>query len=91
MITNLLKKYFALIFIISTFIGVFHHHDDLLEHSDCKVCTIQSSIADGDTPVKVSYLSAIETPKDKIQRALVTLHVSRQKSTNYARAPPLVS
>ena len=84
-----LKKYFSIVFVVATLMGVFHHHNDLKTHADCQICTIQSSIADADTPVETLYL----TPLKQISEATLTsLEKPLQKehlTPLIARAPPL--
>lgn len=71
--------------------GVFHHHNDIKQHSDCKICLLQSSIANADTPVDVVYLSHLDIKSESIVVALNNLH--SKKTPNYlnARAPPHIS
>jgi len=71
--------------------GVFHHHDDLKQHSDCKICMTQSNIANGDTPVVVVYLSALDSISDYIVVKLTNLHSKKTKNYVNARAPPFIS
>ena len=71
--------------------GVFHHHNDLKQHPDCKICMLQSSIANADTPVDVVYISQLDIPSESIIVKLTNLH--SKKITNFfnARAPPKIS
>jgi len=88
---KLVVQYISIIFIIATFMGSLHHHNDMQEHNDCKVCTIQHNIVDIDTPVTVNYVQlftiASATP-------LINLQNSLEKNLNFslnARAPPSLS
>jgi hypothetical protein len=86
-----LNKFISIIFILATFIGVFHHHDDMKSHNDCQICTIQSSIADADTPSQTLYLSKIELFSDSTISKFPTLHEYKQYIPLRARAPPIFS
>ena len=91
MITASLRKYITLIFITATFMGVFHHHNDGQQHNDCKICMVQSSIANADTPVDVLYLSLVESHFESIITHFTNLHTKRVENSLYARAPPHIS
>ena len=91
MINRFFKKYLSIIFIIATFIGVFHHHNDLKQHNDCKICTIQSSIANADTPVDVIYVINLDLFCESIAIALQNLHVRQISDQLRARSPPKIS
>ncbi len=71
--------------------GVFHHHNDLKQHNDCKICTVQSSLAHADTPVAVQYLTNLEFYNESIISPLVSLHVRQVYNHLQARAPPKIS
>jgi len=71
--------------------GVFHHHNDLKQHPDCKICTLQSSIANADTPVDVVYLSQLDIASESIVVKLINLHSKKTKNYFNARAPPKIS
>jgi len=91
MVTRFFRKYLSIIFIVATFVAVFHHHDDLKLHSDCQICTIQSNISNIDTPIDVIYLSHVEQYSEKTPDKLFNLHENQEKSTLQARAPPKIS
>jgi phosphatidylserine decarboxylase len=91
MITKLLKKYFSIVFVLATLIGVFHHHGDLKQHNDCKICTIQSSIADADTPVDMVYISKIDISSQAVIINPANLHEYKKLFTLNSRAPPKIS
>jgi len=86
---KLLKKYFSIIFIVATFMGVFHHHNDLKQHPDCKICQLQSSIADADTPVDVVYISKINIKSEAIVSTPTKVYKHTELQLLYARAPPI--
>ncbi len=91
MVFKLLKKYFGIFFVLATIMGASHHHSDLKQHSECKICVIQSSIADMDTPTQPTYLSKL----DKIPKLVISKpKISYIKHTfNYKRprSPPTFS
>lgn len=88
---KLLKKYFSIIFVLATFMGVFHHHEDHKQHNDCQVCTIQSNIANADTPTDIDYLSNIELFSEVVITKLPNIHESQEFILLKARAPPFFS
>jgi len=76
---------------VATLMGVLHHHNDLKQHSDCKICTVQSSIANADTPVDVVYLTKLDIYIEFISTELTNLHSKVQQNSLNARAPPFFS
>lgn len=91
MIIEFLKKYLSILFILATFMGVFHHHNDLKPHHECQICTIESIIADIDLPQEHSYLENIDTEVEVILTSLSTQEQEKRVSTLQARAPPTIS
>jgi len=91
MIKRFVKRYFSIIFIVATLLGVLHHHNDLRVHNDCKICIIQSNIVDGDIPITITYLSHLDIKSEKILPKPKILHISFFKSTLNSRAPPKFS
>jgi hypothetical protein len=86
-----LNKFFSIVFVLATMMGVFHHHDDLKPHTECQICTIQSSIADADTPSQTLYLSKIEFFSASTASQFPNNHAYKQLITFKARAPPVFS
>ena len=91
MINRFFRKYLTIIFITATFMGVFHHHNDLKQHNDCKICIIQSNLAQVDTPVEVQYLTSLELLNESIATAHISLHVKQVHNYFQVRAPPKIS
>jgi len=91
MINRFCRKYLSIVFIVATLMGVLHHHNDLKQHNDCKICTVQSSLAHADTPVDVVYLTRLDLFSESIVTKLTDLHSKLQKNSLNARAPPLFS
>lgn len=91
MIKNWLKKYFAIVFLFATLLGGMHHHNDLKQHNDCKICVIQSTMLDADTPAIVHYIDEIalyaQTPVTFFANFILDTHTTTLK----ARAPPQFS
>ena len=87
---KLLHKYFSIIFIIATLMGVFHHHNDLQIHNDCQICTIQSSIANADTPSKTAYFTKLNILHDNLTLKLITSDSNTLTYPLHARAPPKI-
>jgi len=89
--SKFLNKYFSIIFVIATFIGVLHHHNDLKQHNNCQICNIQSNIANADTPVVAIYFTKLSFVSEAILAQLQTL-ISPTIQDNYnSRAPPKLS
>jgi len=86
-----LSRYFSIIFIVATLMGVFHHHDDLKQHNDCQICTIQNSIADSDTPLEVIYLTKLENLSQCIISIPANSQIKEIQNPLNARAPPKIS
>lgn len=91
MINRFFRKYLSIIFVFATLMGVFHHHHDLKQHNDCQICSIQSSIANADTPVDVVYLSQLDIASESIVVKFINLHSKKTKNYLNARAPPYIS
>jgi len=85
-----LKRYFSIIFIIATLMSVFHHHNDLKLHSDCKICVVSSSIMNADTPVKVSYITKLNITTEPIITKLYSLCIKFTQNNISLRAPPYI-
>jgi len=90
MIRTFVKKYISIIFILATFIGVFHNHNSLQQHNDCQICVIQSSIANADTPSETFYLTKLELFADAIESNLPQFFLKYHSSQLHARAPPIL-
>ena len=84
------KQYIVLIFVLASFMGVFHHHNDFKVHNDCQICTIQSSIADADTPVEVLYFTQLNIASKSTVKIPKTVHSKKIKNYLKARAPPKI-
>lgn len=88
---GLFKKYFYIVFIVATFLGTFHHHHDVLAHTDCQVCTLHSNIADGDTPFETVYFTKLNIQLEVIISELSNLHPNTPTNPLNTRAPPKFS
>ncbi len=91
MIRKFIQKYFAIIFLLASFTSSMHHHDDLLQHDDCKVCVVQSNIFNADLPSDATYLSQIDIKSEGIITKLSSLHLDILPNEYHSRAPPLFS
>jgi len=85
------RKYFSIIFIVAMFMGAFHHHNDLKQHNDCQVCTIQTNIANGDLPTESVYFTSLEIIREAISTKLTNICQNRPQNQLNARAPPKIS
>ena len=91
MLRRFFKKYFVIIFVIATFMGVFHHHNDFKQHLDCKIHLLKTNLAAIDTPVEVTYLTQLTVVSDAVITPLFNLHSDSLQTLLYARAPPKIS
>jgi len=88
---KLIVRYISIIFIIASFVGLLHHHNDLKQHSDCQICTIQHNVTDIDTPVEVIYIKLFSTLCEAIlSKPNTPIKVTCSLSFS-ARAPPFYS
>ena len=85
------KKYFSIIFILAMFMGAFHHHNDLKQHNDCQICTVQTNIANGDLPTDVMYLTKLEIVRESVTTKFASIHTNKLQNQLNARAPPKIS
>ena len=88
---KVLKKYFSVILFLSLLLSVTHHHNDLKQHNDCKICTLQSNISNVDTPLEVNYLSDIDIIFEKILFISIFIYIEKFKNNLHQRAPPFFS
>ena len=86
-----IQKYIAIIFLLASFAGALHHHADLVQHSDCKICTVQSNLANGDTPSDVIYLTELTLLQEVTLGTLPEFQKQKISSLFQARAPPHLS
>jgi len=82
-------KYLLGVVVFSMLLGVMHHHNDLKEHSDCKICVVQSNILNGDTPQKISYVEDINHIDTFARFDFANLYKPFVKKYFFSRAPPL--
>jgi len=90
MLNRFFKKYFSIILMIATFMGVFHHHNDLKQHNNCQICALQSSIANADTPRDIVYITTLDLFHESIITPLQNRHVRKTFNQLQARAPPKI-
>ena len=88
---NFVVKYISIIVMLASFMGSFHHHNDLKQHNDCKICTIQHNVTDIDTPADVTYLTLFTIHSEATIARLINFQVEENHFTFSARAPPLFS
>ncbi len=91
MIKKWLRKYFAVVLVLASLLGSMHHHNDLKQHNDCQICTIQSSLSHADTPVDRLYLHQITLQAETPATVFTNLVVSAGHIALTARAPPFIS
>jgi len=91
MVQSFIKKYFSIVFIVATLLGVLHYHHDLKQHNDCQVCTISSELLNADTPTANIYFSELQSYSEPIVTLLRTIVTIQLNSTFNGRAPPKFS
>ena len=88
---QILKFFFSIIFLISIFLTITHHHTDLKVHNDCKICILQSNILNVDTFAKTNYLSYIVVISEAILFTPIIIDNQKIKNQLHSRAPPFFS
>ncbi len=84
------KKLLASLFLLATFLGAFHHHDDTGVHQDCPIHILEASIVSGDVPL-ISLLEKIEIIYE-IPPEAIAIHSDTSGYFGYfGRAPPYFS
>ena len=91
MIKIWLRKYFSVVLLLASLLGGMHHHNDLKQHNDCQICTIQSSLSHADTPVDTLYIQEITLQAETPASELTNLVANAAHITLKARAPPQFS
>ena len=77
-------------FLVATFLGAFHHHNDTGLHQDCSIHILEASLISGDIP-PVSLLEKIENVYHIPQEA-IAIHIDTSVHFAYSgRAPPYFS
>jgi len=83
-----IRKYFAILFAFSIFLGAAHHHNDLKQHNECQICQINSNLSVGDTPSETTTAYLLETKKET-PKTTFTSQITKQLPNHYqTRAPP---
>ena len=91
MMTRWLRKYFAVVFMLASLLGGMHHHNDLKQHSDCKICIVQSTMLDADTPTPTYCMDELVLFAQTPATLFATLISYTRRTTLTARAPPQFS
>jgi len=91
MIQRFVKKYLSIVFVIATLLSVLHHHNDLKQHSDCQICTVQSNITNADTPIQPLYITQLDLHQESVLGTYFTPYYIKTTSTLHPRAPPFFS
>ncbi len=86
---KLLSQYLTIVFVIATFMGSLHHHNDFKIHTDCQVCTLQHNVTDIDTPSDVNYVALFSIKSESTLLPLTDLQTQQTCTTFSARAPPI--
>jgi len=91
MITKFLNKYLSIIFVLTTFMGGFHHHQDSQTHDNCQICVVQSNIFDMDIPLETVYFTKLDLFTQAVYTNFTTQRTNKEQNTLNARAPPKIS
>ena len=83
-----LRKYFTVIYLLATLLGVLHHHEDLKQHNDCKICLVKSNLSHADTQDDTVFLTAIDFVSEATVGTLFDLITTTEPTFLHARAPP---
>ena len=82
------KRCISVIFLLSTFLTSFHHHNDLKSHPNCPICVIQRNVTNADTPPDVEYIVDLNLKYEIVLEKLVSIHSYNYKNSLHQRAPP---
>jgi len=85
---KVLKRYLGIVYLISIFLTVTHHHNDLNIHNDCKICILQSDITNSDTPPTYTSLVDIENIYEVVVVDTDTTYIQEIQNLLRQRAPP---
>ena len=77
-------------FLVATFLGAFHHHDDAGLHQDCPIHILEASLVSGDIPL-TSILEKIEVVYQLPLEAVVAHTDTSVHFGYFGRAPPYFS
>ena len=86
-----LRRYFSILYLLATLLGVLHHHDDLKQHSDCKICLVKSTLSHADTPDTTPVLAPVDLLSAPVPDTLSVAVIARIPASLQARAPPKFS
>ncbi len=86
-----LRKYFSIVYLLATLLGALHHHDDLKQHNDCKICLVKSTLSHADTPDTAVVLPPVDFLSAPVPGRLTVTVIARIPTSLQARAPPKFS
>ncbi len=86
-----LRKYFSILYLLATLLGVLHHHDDLKQHNDCKICLVKSNLTHADTPDDAVFLPPVNFISEPTSGKLSVIVITAKPTSLQARAPPKFS
>jgi len=87
-LVNILKRCFSIVFLLSMFVTVSHHHDDLKVHNDCQICVLQSNVTNSDLPPQNVYLSDLTALFEIISTSPTIVYSQKPTTLLHQRAPP---
>jgi len=85
---HFVKVYISIVFLVMTFIGSFHHHDDLAQYDDCQLCVIISHSSCADVPTDTVFLSKVIHILESIPPKYQNLYRFIKITNVHSRAPP---
>ncbi len=87
---HVVKVYIAIVFLVITLMGSFHHHDDLAQHDDCQLCVILAHSNYSDVPSDVVYLGEVRHILESIPPKYENLYAFIKITDLNSRAPPSI-
>ena len=84
-------KYIVVVFIFSILLSTLHFHNDLKDHSDCQICTIQSTLSSADVPTDVSYITLFSIASEATVSTFKKQCIKELNLSVDTRAPPQFS
>ena len=82
-----IKKLLASLFLVATFLGAFHHHNDIGVHQDCPIHILEASLVSGDIPL-LSLFEKVDIAYPA-PAGSISIYIDTSVNSGYfGRAPP---
>ena len=88
MMKRFFQKYLFLFYLISVITGSLHHHSDLKQHNDCKVCVVKNSVQESDTPPEYTFDPSLTLSLLVAPQKSVSFFTNQKPQTLKNNSPP---